>query len=106
MLGNIWGTSGYSEHKDAKGPASGGHGGFECNHAWVGFGTGHGLSKGKRKTTLNVLLNSVGYQSPFPDLDEESKVFDPDAPPASGGSQHGAASDEPVGAASSSAAAA
>ena len=84
MVGNRVDIMGYSKFQDQKGPASGGGAGVSLNHAWVGFGAGHQTKKGcndSREMSVNVLLNVMGYASPFPKHDQEIEIeFDPEAP--------------------------
>ena len=72
MVGNRVDIMGYSKFQDQKGPASGGGAGVSLNHAWVGFGAGHQRKNGcndssdSREMRINVLLDVMGYASPFP----------------------------------------
>ena len=78
MVGNRLDTMGYSRSRP--GPASGG--GTGLHYAWVCFGAGHNPdSSESREMSINVLLNVMGYASPFPKHDQEIEIECP------GGSQ-------------------
>ena len=65
------------------------------HHGWISFGAGHGNSWEKRKAAVNVLLNALGYMSPFPGLDDDmaEAAFEPEPPAAYGKGKPAPASD-------------